>query len=195
MPGPIRRDRSEWGHARLYGHPDVGAKARISARLHLLLVEDILTLPGRSRGPDGSGLTFERDLTTDPQRNQSKVNYGRKCVSHNGLPSRQGFDRVLVVALVADWKRGGHMTDPRMLAPIDDLLAHPAETAWLEFKQDCAEPDIIGRLRLAHRAVHRIRDRARAGPAHRAPPRGLSVSTMSHLAWPCTDHGQTPLHA
>lgn len=38
------------------------------------------------------------------------------------------------------------MMDPRMLALIDDLLAHPAETAWLEFKKDYTEPCVIGRL-------------------------------------------------
>ena len=38
------------------------------------------------------------------------------------------------------------MTDARTLALIDDLRALPAETAWLEFKENNTDPDVIGRL-------------------------------------------------
>lgn len=38
------------------------------------------------------------------------------------------------------------MNDARTLALIDDLIELPAETAWVEFKKDCANPNMIGKL-------------------------------------------------
>ena len=54
----------------------------------------------------------------------------------SSLPLRTGFDRVSIAASDADWKRDGSMMDARLLALLDDLRALPAETAWLEFKEN-----------------------------------------------------------
>ena len=51
------------------------------------------------------------------------------------------------------------MTDARTLALIDDLRALPAETAWLEFKEDNTDPDVIRRLISAVSNAARLEDR------------------------------------
>ena len=43
-------------------------------------------------------------------------------------------------------KRERSVTDKYTLALIDDLLARPAETEWLEFKKNNVDPRRIGRL-------------------------------------------------
>ena len=51
------------------------------------------------------------------------------------------------------------MSNPRMIALIDDLRALPAETAWAEFKQDNADPKRIGRLISALANAARVANR------------------------------------
>ena len=51
------------------------------------------------------------------------------------------------------------MTEARLLALIDDLRALPAETAWLEFKQNNTDPRMIGRLISAVSNAARLEDR------------------------------------
>ena len=50
-------------------------------------------------------------------------------------------------------------TDARLLALIDDLRALPAETAWLEFKENNTDPRVIGRLISAVSNAARLEDR------------------------------------
>ena len=50
-------------------------------------------------------------------------------------------------------------TDTRLLALIDDLRAFPAETAWLEFKENNTAPRAIGRLISAVSNAARLEDR------------------------------------
>ena len=50
-------------------------------------------------------------------------------------------------------------TDARLLALIDDLRAFPAETAWLEFKENNTAPRVIGRLISAVSNAARLEDR------------------------------------
>ena len=51
------------------------------------------------------------------------------------------------------------MTDERLLALIDDLRTLPAETAWLEFKENNTDPNVIGRLISAVSNAARLEDR------------------------------------
>ena len=51
------------------------------------------------------------------------------------------------------------MTDERLLALIDDLRTLPAETAWLEFKENNTDPSVIGRLISAVSNAARLEDR------------------------------------
>ena len=51
------------------------------------------------------------------------------------------------------------MTDVRLLALIDDLRALPAETAWLEFKENNTDPRVIGRLISAVSNAARLEDK------------------------------------
>ena len=51
------------------------------------------------------------------------------------------------------------MTDVRLLALIDDLRALPAETAWLEFKENNTDPRVIGRLISALSNAARLEDK------------------------------------
>ena len=37
------------------------------------------------------------------------------------------------------------MSDARMLALVDELLALPAETTWVEFKESNADAEMIGK--------------------------------------------------
>ena len=50
-------------------------------------------------------------------------------------------------------------TDARLLALIDDLRALPAETAWLEFKENNTDPRVIGRLISAVSNAARLEDK------------------------------------
>ena len=50
-------------------------------------------------------------------------------------------------------------TDARLLALIGDLRALPAETAWLEFKENNTDPRVIGRLISAVSNAARLEDR------------------------------------
>ena len=50
-------------------------------------------------------------------------------------------------------------TDTRLLALIDDLRAFPAETAWLEFKENNTDPRAIGRLISAVSNAARLEDK------------------------------------
>ena len=50
-------------------------------------------------------------------------------------------------------------TDARLLALIDDLRAYPAETTWLEFKENNTDPRVIGRLISAVSNAARLEDR------------------------------------
>ena len=51
------------------------------------------------------------------------------------------------------------MTATRLLALIDDLRALPAETSWLEFKENNVDPRLIGRLISAVSNAARLEDR------------------------------------
>ncbi len=51
------------------------------------------------------------------------------------------------------------MSDSRTIALIDDLRALPAEAAWVEFKQDNADPQLIGKLISALANAARIADK------------------------------------
>jgi len=51
------------------------------------------------------------------------------------------------------------MADVRVLALIDDLRRLPAETAWVEFKENNSDPDMIGKLISALSNSARVEDR------------------------------------
>lgn len=50
------------------------------------------------------------------------------------------------------------MTDARTLALVDDLRARPAETTWVEFKENNADPQMIGKLISALSNAARLAD-------------------------------------
>ena len=51
------------------------------------------------------------------------------------------------------------MADARVLALIDDLRRLPAETAWVEFKENNTDPNVIGKLISALSNAARVEDR------------------------------------
>ena len=51
------------------------------------------------------------------------------------------------------------MADVRVLALIEDLRRLPAETAWVEFKENNADPNVIGKLISALSNSARVEDR------------------------------------
>jgi ATP-dependent DNA helicase RecG len=55
-------------------------------------------------------------------------------------------------------KRIPSVADPRTLALIDELRALPAETAWIEFKENNADPQVIGKLIAALSNAARLAD-------------------------------------
>lgn len=64
------------------------------------------------------------------------------------------------------------MSELRTLALIDDLLTFPAETAWVEFKENNTDPRSIGRL------ISAISNAAR-----------IAGRDFGYVVWGVRDHG------